>query len=182
MGMLGQWADDFERHRPWPACVRGAHDDCPHLLDWAGRFNPRRLRLEFGGVLCTCECHSSCPVTGNRIAVREQSWREWCTCPGAEAGRIRLDEEKVQARQYFRACEEAFEAARARAAGMSREQARDLYAAELRSRGLEVPAEPFLDAYGSLLADGHHFAARYLARSLAILAKLFTGISDIHVD
>jgi hypothetical protein len=65
---------------------------------------------------------------------------------------------------------------------MSREQARDLYAAELRSRGLEVPAEPILDAYASLIAGGHRFADRYLSRSLAIMAKLFAGISDIRAD
>jgi hypothetical protein len=182
MGMRHPPADDFERHRPWTTCVDGAHDDCPHLHDWAARFNPRRLRPEIGWVLCTCECHSFCPVTGSRIAVREQRWREWCTCPGAEAGRIRLDEQKAQARQYFQACDEAFGAARARSAGLSREQVRDLYAAELRSRGLEVPAEPILDGYVSLIADGHRFAARYLSRSLAVLAKLFAGISDIDAD
>jgi len=62
------------------------------MSGFGGGFNPRRLRLEFGGLLCQCDCHSSCPVVGNRGSVSIPVWRELCTCPGAEAERARHDQ------------------------------------------------------------------------------------------
>jgi hypothetical protein len=81
-GMHTPWADEFERALRSQACARDRHDACSHLTGYGGGLNPRRLRLEFGAMLCKCECHSSCPVTSSRAAVRVRTWREMCSCPG----------------------------------------------------------------------------------------------------
>jgi hypothetical protein len=88
--MRNRWADQFERFHRSQACARSDHDECSHLCGFGGGFIPWRLRFEFGAVLCKCECHSSCPVTGAQAAIPEQTWRESCTCPGAEQERQRL--------------------------------------------------------------------------------------------
>ena len=54
--MGSAWADENERVPRTVACSRGVHGDCPHLMSgFGGGFNPRRLRLEFGGLLCQCD-------------------------------------------------------------------------------------------------------------------------------
>jgi hypothetical protein len=74
-----------------PACVLGNHENCPHLNGYGGGFNLRRLRFEASALLCKCDCHSSCPLSGKRAFIREQIWHESCTCPGAEDERPRRD-------------------------------------------------------------------------------------------
>jgi hypothetical protein len=67
---------------------------------------------------------------------------------------------------------EAFQAVRARGAGRSQEEIRELYIAELRSRGLDIPPEEALNA-GVAAVTGNYFpSARLLGRSLADVAKL----------
>jgi len=178
-----RWADEFERAHRTPACLRGAHDDCPHLYGFGGGLNPRRLRLEFGAGLCKCECHSSCPVTCRRVTVQAQTWRQSCSCPGAAAERARQDEAgeefpdfREEMAKYQRASQlrrEAAEAVRARAAGKSREELKDLYIAELRSRGLNIPREEILDANIDAITGNYLPAFRLLGQSLASLGRLF---------
>ncbi len=72
-------ADDHEDQAP--ACILGEHENCPHLNGYGSMLNLRRLRFEPGTLLCKCDCHSSCPLTGKRAFVREQTWHESCTCP-----------------------------------------------------------------------------------------------------
>lgn len=181
-GMRNRWADEFERAHRTPACVRGAHDDCPHLYGFGGGLNPRRLRLEFGAGLCKCECHSSCPVTSRRVTVQVQTWRQSCSCPGAAAERARQDEageefpdfreEMAKSQRATQLRREAAEAVRARAAGKSREELKDLYTAELRSRGLKIPPEEILDANIDAITGNYLPTFRLLGRSLASLGKL----------
>src|SRR5690348_11052271 len=77
-----EWEDQFTT----PACVAGAHGACPHMQDHGGGFNPRRLRMEFGALLCRCTCHSACPViaAGRRMTVPWNVWYRSCTCPGSD--------------------------------------------------------------------------------------------------
>lgn len=119
-----------------------------------------RRRAETPVVLCVCDCRSSCPLA-NRIPVPRTVWQQLCACPGTAQARRTLDgngqeildsgefREKprrdLQARRESRS--EAFQAARAAAAGKSRDQIRDPCAADPRSRGLTVPPGPLLDAH-----------------------------------
>jgi hypothetical protein len=97
-------------------------------------------------------------------------WQQWCACPGADQQRAwnedlaepwprsseppesRPHEKERQGRRGGR--KHAFRAARDAAPGMSREEVRRLYIAELRARGQDVPPEPVLDADVDLLT-GH---------------------------
>jgi hypothetical protein len=85
-----------------------------------------------------------------------KAWYTSCTCPGAEVARQRLDDAGIKVRDFAemreerqrrsRAGKEAVAATRARAAGKSREEIREIYIAELHARNLKVPAEAVLDA------------------------------------
>jgi len=44
-----------------------------------GGFNPQRLRLEVGTVLCRCSCHAQCALGDTRRrAVPFRVWRDSC--------------------------------------------------------------------------------------------------------
>jgi len=172
MIMRDSWADDFEGDLRSRACVRGAHDGCPHVEGGGAGFNPRRRRFEAGEALCKCECHSSCPLASDRLVVSERAWRELCVCPGVVEERPRRERARAEGRRHQQASDEALAAVRARAAGMSRDEVRDLYVAELEARGLEVPREDILDAFVSRITGDHLASARFFVRSLVGLAKL----------
>ena len=143
-----------------PVCFRGRHAECPHLFGFDAGFNPIRLRPEADAGLCACDCHASCPVTGDeRTASRLASttcktWHASCTCPGSAAERARWEQAGVDltedvwdlARQRQQARREAFNAAKAQAPGKSHEQIKEIYLAELRARNQEVPSPEALDA------------------------------------
>lgn len=170
------------------ACAHGAHRECPHLSGMGGGVNPRRLRLEFGAGLCPCTCHSSCPVilTAKRLTVPMKTWHTSCTCPGAQPERQRMAEAGFEVPDFdklredvlrrSRARKEAFEATRARAAGKSREEIREIYAAELRIRGMKIPKAAVLDAVADRINGNPLPAARLLGESLAQMGK---GLYDI---
>jgi hypothetical protein len=171
------------------ACTRQAHRDCAHLAGWGGGFNPRRMRLESGAGLCPCTCHSSCPValSGKRLTVPPAAWRQSCTCPGAEQERRRLDEAAIEfpdfgkireeARRRSRARTQAFAAARARAAGKSRPEIRDIYVAELDRRGQEPPREEVLNAVVDRILGDPIPAARLAVQGLAQMGKGLYGLA-----
>ncbi len=73
-------------------------------------------------------------------------------------------------------CREASHAVRAKARGKSRQEIRDLYEAELRSRGLPIPSEEVLAANVDAITGNYLPGARLLGRSLADIAKLVGGI------
>jgi hypothetical protein len=144
------------------------------------------LRFESGAVLCKCECHSSCPVTGPPSAIPQRTWRESCTCPGAEQERQRraaagpefpdFHEYLAQSRQRSQARREAFDAAKAKAAGKNREQIRDLYTAELRARGLKIPPDEILDAEVDAISGDYRPIARLMGRVVSNVPKFVRDI------
>ena len=182
--MRNRWADQFERIHRSQACLRGEHEECSHLCGFGGGFIPWRLRFEFGAVLCKCECHSSCPVTGPPAAIPERTWRESCTCPGAEQERQRragagaefpdFHEYLARSRRRSQTRREAFDAAKAKAADKNREQIRDLYKAELRARGLETPPDEILDAEVDAITgdDSVSFRITAFSKPATRLAKI----------
>jgi hypothetical protein len=188
--MSDRWAE-FGQVDKSRACTRGAHGDCAHFAAVGGGFNPRRVRLEFGAGLCPCSCHSACPVvlSGKRMTVRPEAWRESCTCPGAEQERRRLDQPGVEfpdfgkswedARRRSRAREEAFESARARAVGKSRDEIREIYLAELNARGLTAPREGILDAVVDRIGGNPLPAARLAVGGLAQMGKALHELAQI---
>jgi len=143
-----------------PACLRGRHAECPHLFGFGGGFNLSRLRPELGAGLCACDCHASCPVTDDERMVSwlasapARTWHDSCTCPGAEAERTAWEQAGVDltedmwdiARKRQQARREAFNAAKAQAAGKSHEQIKEIYLAEMRARDQEIPAPEALNA------------------------------------
>lgn len=188
--MSDRWAE-FGQVGKSQACRSDAHGDCAHFVTVGGGFNPRRLRLEFGAGLCPCTCHSSCPVatSGKRLTVSPRAWRESCTCPGAEQERRRLDEAGVEfpefgemwddARRRTGVRKEAFESARARAAGKSRDEIRRIYVAELTARGLKIPREDLLDAAVERITGNPLPAARLAVEGLAQMGKALHELSRI---
>jgi hypothetical protein len=171
--MRDRMADESGQGFRTSACRQGTHDKCPHIWGYGGGVNPRRLRLETVGLLCQCDCHSSCPVNSTQMVVGEQTWRESCTCPGAtEAERIRraqfpdFGELWARSGQETRSQREAFQATQAAAAAKSREEIRDLYLAELRSRGLEIPPDELIDATVDTLTGNYRTSARLFVRSV----------------
>jgi hypothetical protein len=145
-------------------CVDDNHNLCPHAGGFGSGLIPGPFRLEKIAVLCPCECHSACPATSTRHVVPKQTWRESCTCPGAEVKRVHIDQAV--------ALREAYQAARAGAAGMSREQIKELYKAELRARELDDPPDAYIDAQVSLIAGDVTSAMHGLGHSPGPLTKL----------
>ena len=148
--MSDRWAE-FGQMDKSPACGREEHSGCAHVAALGGGFNPRRVRLEVGAGLCPCSCHSSCPValSDKRITVPFKTWRESCTCPGAEQERRRLDDDDVDLRDLderwedrrhrSRAYREAFQPARASAGRQGpRRHPQDLHRRTERTRLAEA--------------------------------------------
>jgi hypothetical protein len=147
------------------ACAREAHQECGHVS--AGTRFVSRRRLKSTVVLCRCSCHAACPLA-DRMPVPLTVWQQLCGCPGAESKRAWREDpdepwpgateyrerEQRESRERNDAHTRAFHAARDAAPGKTRDEVRDLYMAELRARGLEVPPEPVLGATIDLLI-GH---------------------------
>jgi hypothetical protein len=192
MSEQGPGGAAFRESLRTPSCARSAHHDCPHISGMGGGFNPRRLRPEFGVGLCPCTCHASCPVvlTAKRLTVPMKTWDTTCTCPGAQQERHRLTEAGIEirdfaeiredARRQSRARREAYEAARARAAGKSHDEIRDIYLAERRARDLNVPSDRVLDAVVERITTGNPLpAARIAGEGLVRMGKALHGISKL---
>jgi hypothetical protein len=60
----------------------------------------------------------------------------------------------------------AFRATKARSAGRTRDEIRDIYVAELHARDLEVPSEPALDATVDAITSTKLQAARMLGETI----------------
>jgi len=117
-----------------------------------------------------------------------KTWHTSCTCPGAQQERQRLAEAgfeirdfadiREDARRLSRARKEAYEAARARAAGKSRDEIRDIYLAERRARDLNVPSDRVIDAVVERITTGNPLpAAKIAGEGLVRLGKTLYGIS-----
>jgi hypothetical protein len=189
--------DDASESRPggplWSRqCLTGTHVECGHYSGF-GHDHSVRGRQLLG--VCGCECHSTCLLTGRGPFVYRAMWDGLCDCPGADQAADRLDAAQRDApgfgesarqwrerrEEYSRAGDpwqrmaakkQAFEAARAASAGQSRAQIREIYAAELRARGLTVPSDLVLDATADAIARNRDkFTLVYSARVLAELGR-----------
>jgi hypothetical protein len=174
--------------------MTGAHEDCGHLGHGRLLRHDGRVAL----VLCRCGCHSACALAGRLPVVSRAIWVGLCTCPGTDLAEARLAEAERDARevpdvgrllreqreqrekrdrerQEERAAgREAWEATRAAAAGSSRAQVREIYVAELRTRGLTVPSDLVLDATAdAIVRNREKFSVAYSARVLAELGRDF---------
>jgi hypothetical protein len=177
--------DEFRQLHRTPSCAAGKHGDCPHEFGFGAGLNPFRRRLEAGVGVCSCECHASCPVTpaDGRMTVTGPAWRESCSCPGAESERIRLNEAGIdfpdlgamwaESRRRRQSRQEAIQAVRAQVAGKTPEEIRNLYIAELDSRGLAVPSEEILDANVAAFTGNYASSARILGRLAIDAVRLF---------
>ncbi len=192
MSGQGPGGAEFRESLRTSSCTRGKHQDCSHISGMGGGFNPRRLRPEFGAGLCPCACHASYPVilTAKRLTVPMKTWDTSCTCPGAQQERHRLAEAGIEMRDFAeiredahrqsRARKEAYGAARARAAGKSRDEIRDIYLAERRARDLNVPSDRVLDAIVERITTGNPLpAARIAGEGLVLMGKALYGISKL---
>jgi len=180
------------------SCTGGSHADCGHFLSVARHLDARPLVL-----LCLCACHSRCPLADRLPLVTREAWQAQCVCPGAGLAAGKFDEAEREApdfaeakrqwqesrakseresRQRRAATREAFEAARDAAPGKDRAEIREIYAAELRARGLAVPSDLVLDANADAIArNSEKFSVVYSARVLAEMGrnfrKLFSHLS-----
>jgi hypothetical protein len=90
--------------RPVPtltsACTSGDHTDCPHRLGFIGlhvKFDADGKKSERTTRLCRCSCHETCPLTSHlEDPVSELAWRQTCTCSGAPADWLALDERRAR--------------------------------------------------------------------------------------
>jgi hypothetical protein len=148
------------------ACAGQEHQSCGHV-----GMGARRLasggQLESIIVLCRCPCHAACPLA-DRMPVSLTVWQQLCACPGAEKQRAWKEDpdepwpgakeswERTQRNSQERkeAYRQARQATRTDAGKKSRDEVRDLFIAELRARGQEIPPGPFLEAHIDLLT-GH---------------------------
>jgi hypothetical protein len=183
---------EFDQSHQGPSCMRSAHQACPHFVAIGGGFNPRRLRPEFGAALCRCSCHAGCPVAGSRMAVPVKLWRESCDCPGADEKRQRLNaagieppdfgEIRAEAERRSGARREAFQAARLASAGKSTTEIQDLYAAELRARGLRIPREEVLAAAADRIRGNPLPSYKLAGEGLVQMSKATVKIARLFRD
>lgn len=148
------------------ACAGDAHRDCGHVCA-AVRRPVSRHRWESTIGLCRCPCHAACALAGRR-PVPLTVWQQLCACPGADKERAweedrdepgpGAEESREKRRRDWQesseARKQAFQAARESARGKTRDELRDLYIAELRARGRQVPSDPVVDLEIDLLT-GH---------------------------
>jgi hypothetical protein len=123
-------------------------------------------------------------ITGDRLTVPAGTWHESCTCPGAEQERQAMIEAGVETLEEMRrnrpARKAALNAARTRAQGKSREQAREIYVAELRARGLRIPPERVLDQIAEGLNARPGEVVLLLGKTLTEMGKALHGIYKMH--
>ncbi len=74
---------------------------------------------------------------------------------------------------------EAFRSARDRSAGRSREEIRQIYRAELRSRDVPIPSDDAVDRAVERIIGGPAVSARQMGEGLAETGKLLHGMIKI---
>jgi hypothetical protein len=126
------------------------------------------------------------------MAVPFTVWRGSCTCPGAEHERQRLAdagleppdfrELREQAERRSQARRDAFQAVRQVAAGKSKAEIQDLYAAELSARGLRVPREEVLAAIADRIRGNPLPAYKLAGKSLVQLGRATAGLAQLLRD
>lgn len=153
-----------------------AHAACSHQLGVGGGVNLTARRVEFGVLLCRCDCHAACALAG-RFTAPLTDWVESCSCPGAQherelwreaaAARSESDERK---RADHQSRQDALNAVAAESRGKTREEVRGLLINEFRSRALDVPPDLVIESMiDSITPPGS-------VNSIFAFARLSTGI------
>jgi hypothetical protein len=184
-GSRDDWKETFRA----PSCTRDTHNRCPHLF--SSGFNLLPIRPQPGAIMCRCSCHSNCPVApaSRQMRVSAKAWYTSCTCPGADLTRQRMDEAGAEvldsdelwekAKRDVQMRSEAFRAAQDRGEGRGREEIREIYMAELRSRGLPMPSDSALEAAVERITGDSLPSAREMGEGLIETGKLLHGIFKI---
>ena len=145
------------------ACADDAHRACGHVSFACPRVPGHRPEPAI--VLCQCPCRKACTLGRRKGTVPATVWRR-CACPGAEHARTTQGDPgealpgfeefretyKSESWQRSEARREAFNAALGAASRKTGDEIRNLYIAELRARGMEIPPEPLLAAAVDLLS------------------------------
>ena len=83
-----------------PACTSGDHTRCAHRLGLMAlhlEFDAEGNKAERTTQLCRCGCHEACPLaSASEASVSETAWHETCTCPGAPADWLALEERRAR--------------------------------------------------------------------------------------
>lgn len=88
-------------------------------------------------------------------------------------------EVREEARHRTQLRKEALQATQGRATGKSRAEIREIYVAELRDRGLKIPAEHILDAIVERIKGNPLPAARVASESLVGMGKALHELSKL---
>ena len=157
----GAWVSDpgfgFNPAGRSAVCATGRHRDCGHVRSATRPLaSPHRLRSTI--TLCRCVCHGTC-LLAEHEPVSLTTWQELCECPGAAEQRAwkdpddlwpgfteRWEQAQREHQERREAKKQAEHAVRDAAYGKTRDELRDLYIAEFRARGLDLPPEVFLEA------------------------------------
>jgi hypothetical protein len=133
-------------------CSKQAHGACSHQLGVGGGVNPAARRVQFGILLCHCECHAVCVLAGQATASLTQ-WVESCSCPGAQHERelwreaaAARSESSERRRADRQSRQDALNAVAAESRGKTREEVRGLLINEFRSRALDVPPDLVIES------------------------------------
>ncbi len=84
-----------------------------------------------------------------------------------------------KAKRQSAARSEAFRAARDQSAGRGREEVREIYLAELRSRDVPIPSDDLVDRAVERILGGPMVAARQMGEGLIETSKFVHGIIKI---
>lgn len=178
----GPFPDELGRSRH---CAAGKHQVCGHVGVAFRRPMDGMAALQSTIVLCRCDCHAACPLTGWE-QVLLTAWQELCECPGAafqrtwkediddpwRGAREQRERQRRAERERKEAHRQAFEAAREAAPGKTRPEVRELYLAELRARGGPDPT------YGPLLEAVVDALMRHPLRALGRLGHAFIKLTS----
>jgi hypothetical protein len=101
------------------------------------------------------------------------SRHESCTCPGAEDKRAMMERQRTPGGDRCGA---------GQAAGMIREQIKNLYETELRARGPDMPPDALLDAEVSLIVGDWLAATRFWASRQAASRNSSAAYFVLRID
>jgi hypothetical protein len=171
------------------AGATGRHQDCGHVRSATRPLvSPDRVRSTI--TLCPCVCHGTC-LLAKREPVSLTTWQELCKCPGAAERRAwktpddvwagfteHWEQTRREQQERREAKKQAEHAVRDAAYGKTREELRDLYIAEFRARGLDLPPRGL--PRGGDRPDDRPSAARALEAVAAHFLRHLTARSPEH--
>jgi hypothetical protein len=148
-------------------CQYGSHETCSHKFG-AGMSLTGRNRQPMA-LLCTCSCHDSCPLGGQR-KVPNQEWLDGCTCPGSQ--RMRDIEQRVDQETEARKARDA-EVLRDVQVGRGRsaEEIQQEILVAYQAHGYEPPSD--FSRWSRFIAAG---TARRGTRTVRLVGEAVSGV------